>query len=314
VHPRLDLMSLELYVATVEERSFAKASERKSIAISAISRRIAELEQTYGVVLLHRRHSGIEPTAAGTALLTHARGVLRAAEQLNVDLLGYAAGNHGLIRVHASETAIFGSVPEALKTFLDAHPKVSIDFQEATSPRVVAAVLDNIADIGIYVGDFPTDGLEHFVFNTDRLMVLVPRDHELAKQTSVRFMDLLDYEFISHEIDSATEMLVRTASGRIGRTLKSRIRVGGFDAACRMVEAGHGIALTAEKMAETLAPVMNLVQIKLDESWAIRDHCICVRSSSTLHAAARRLLSHLTSSGADNAASSGNRQDPEAQA
>lgn len=293
MHSRLDLMTLELYVTAVEERSFAKASERKCIAISAISRRISELEQSFGVLLLHRRHSGIEPTPAGLALLTHARGMLRAAEQLSVELQGYATGNHGLIRVHATESAIFGRVPDLLKSFLDAYPMVRIDFQEATSPKVIAAVVENIADIGIYVGDLPTEGLEHFVFHTDRLTVLVPRSHELAKQASVRFADLLDYELIGQEVDSSMEALMRTAAARVGRILKSRIRVGGFDAACRMVEAGHGVSLIAGRIAETLAPAMNLVQIELAEPWAVRSHCICVRSSTTLPTAVKRLVEHL---------------------
>jgi DNA-binding transcriptional LysR family regulator len=293
LHSRVDLMTLELYVAAVEERSFAKASERKSIAISAISRRISELEQTFGVLLLHRRHSGIEPTPAGLALLAHARGMLRAAEQLNVELHGYATGNHGLIRIYASESAVFGRVPDLLKTFLDAYPTVRIDFQEATSPRVIAAVAENIADIGIYVGDLPTEGLEHSIFHTDRLSVVVPQSHELAGRSSVRFSDLLDYELIGQEIDSSTETLMRAAAARAGRMLKSRIRVGGFDAACRMVEAGHGISLIAGPIAETLAPAMTLKQIELAETWAVRPHCICVRSSKTLPTVAKRLLNHI---------------------
>lgn len=290
---RLDLTTLELYVAVVEERSLARASERKRIAISAVSRRIQDLEHDFGVLLLLRRHNGIEPTPAGLALLTHARTVLRRAEELETELRGYAAGSRGLIRIHAAESAVFGLVPDALRTFLDRHPVVRIEFQEATSPMVVRAVADNVADLGIYVGDVPAPGLEQFQFSQDRLSVLVPRAHPLAQRHRVTFTELLDYEFIGQEADSATEMLVQNAAERTGRPVLSRIRVGGFDAACRMVEVGLGIAITAERIAAKLGPVMNLTQLELDEPWAIRPHRVCVRSVDSLTAASRSLLTDL---------------------
>lgn len=291
---RLDLMTLDLFVAVVEERSLAKASERKRIAISAVSRRIADLEQAFDVRLLHRRHNGVEPTPAGLALLAHARGLLRGTHQLEDELRGYATGSQGLIRIHATESAVFGRLPDVLKTFVDAHPLVRIEFQEATSPRVVRAVIENVADIGIYVGDLPTEGLEWFPFHADRLIVVLPRGHRLAARRSVRFAELLDEDFIGQEADSATDLLMRAAARQLGRTPRSRIRVGGFDAACRMVEAGLGIALTAERITAKLAPVMHLHQVELDEAWAVRPHLVCVRDVGALPAAARSLLDHLT--------------------
>ena len=290
---RLDLMTLDLFVAVVEEGSFAKAAERKRIAISAISRRIAELEENCGVLLLNRRHNGVEPTAAGFSALEHARGVLRDVERLGAELRGYASGNFGLIRIHAAESAVFGAVPEALKSYLDKHPMVRVEFEEATSPSVVRAVFENRADLGLYVGELPATGLERFRFHADRLTVLLPALHPLAHQQCVRFHELLDDDFICQEADSTTEHLTQSAARQAGRILKSRIRVTGFDAAWRMVEAGLGIAITAERITAKLAPVMHLRQLELSEDWAVRPHYACVRKGAPLSTAARRLIEHL---------------------
>lgn len=293
---RLDLLTLDLFVAVVEEGSFAKAAERKHIAISAISRRIADLEESYDVLLLNRRHNGIEPTAAGYAVLEHARSVLRDVEHLDAELRGFASGSFGLIRVHAAESAVFGAVPEALKSFLDQHPMVRVELEEATSPSVIRAVLENRADLGLYVGELPATGLERFRFHTDRLTVLLPARHPLANRTCARFHELLDDEFICQEADSMTEYLTQTAARQAGRVLKSRIRVTGFDAACRMVEAGLGIAITAERITAKLAPVMHLRQLELSEDWAVRPHYACVRKGASLSTATRRLIEHLSTS------------------
>lgn len=292
---RLDLTTLELFVSVVEERSFAKAAERKRIAISAISRRIAEVEETFKVRLLDRRRDGVEPTAAGYAVLEHARVVLRDIDGLEGVLRGYASGSYGLIRIHATESAVFNAVPEALKAFLDMHPMVRIELEEANSPSVVRAVLENRADLGLYVGELSATGLEQFAFHSDKLTVLLPPGHRLADRDCVRFHELLEDEFICQEVDSLTAHLSQAAARRAGRVLKSRIRVTGFDAACRMVEAGHGIAITAERITAKLAPVMHLRQLELDENWAVRTHYLCARKSAALSIAARQLIDHFAS-------------------
>jgi DNA-binding transcriptional LysR family regulator len=73
---RFDTPTLKLFAAIVEEQSIAKAAEREHIAASAVSKRISDLEETLGIAP-EPLHKGIEPTAAGYALLHHARAVLR---------------------------------------------------------------------------------------------------------------------------------------------------------------------------------------------------------------------------------------------
>lgn len=287
---RLDLVTLELLVAVVEEGSFAKAAERKRIAISAISRRIAELEEGCGVQLLNRRHNGVEPTAAGLSALEHARSVLRDVRNFETELRGYASGNFGLIRIHASESAVCGAIPETLKRYLDDHPMVRIELAEATSQSVVRAVLENRADLGLYVGDLPASGIDRFRIGADRLMVLVPTQHPLAHLQSTRFHDLLGDNFICHEADSVIEQLTQAAARQAGRTLTSRIRVTSFDTACRMVAAGLGIAIAAERIAAQLAPVMQLRLLEISEPWAIRPHYACIRKGAPMSTASRRLI------------------------
>ena len=51
---KIDLLTLQLFVAIVEEQSIAKAAERKNIAASAVSRRISDIEELFQVELLHR--------------------------------------------------------------------------------------------------------------------------------------------------------------------------------------------------------------------------------------------------------------------
>src|SRR5712671_7449889 len=66
---RMKLHDLNVLMAVVQAGSMSKAAALLNTTQSAISRSIAELEQTMGVRLLDRRPQGVEPTQYGRALL-----------------------------------------------------------------------------------------------------------------------------------------------------------------------------------------------------------------------------------------------------
>ena len=61
----LDLTSLRLFVATCDHRNIARAGLQAHIGASAISKRLAQLEEAVGAPLLERQRRGVVPTAAG---------------------------------------------------------------------------------------------------------------------------------------------------------------------------------------------------------------------------------------------------------
>src|SRR5262245_39456172 len=94
---RVDLVTLSLFIAVVEETSLAKAAEREHLAPSAISKRLQDLELNLNVKLFERKPTGMFPTAAGTALLHHARLIMRNVSELETELVDFAGGVRGTI-------------------------------------------------------------------------------------------------------------------------------------------------------------------------------------------------------------------------
>ena len=103
---RMDLTSLQLFVAVCELGSIGRAAEREFIAASAVGKRLSELEATVGTQLLYRHARGVNLTPAGESLLHHARSVLFSLEKMQGELSEYADGVRGHVRVHASMSAI----------------------------------------------------------------------------------------------------------------------------------------------------------------------------------------------------------------
>ena len=73
---RFDPTTLRLFISACEEGTFGRAAEKEGLVPSALSKRMAELEEAVGTPLLYRQQKGIEPTPAGLCLLQHARHVL----------------------------------------------------------------------------------------------------------------------------------------------------------------------------------------------------------------------------------------------
>jgi len=69
----LDLQTLRLFAAVCEQRSIARVAEQESIVGSAISKRLAQLEDTVGPPLLPRKGRGVVPTPAGETPREHPR-------------------------------------------------------------------------------------------------------------------------------------------------------------------------------------------------------------------------------------------------
>jgi DNA-binding transcriptional LysR family regulator len=290
---RPDLLSLRLFVAVCEESTIARAAEREAIAPSAISKRIAELEEQAGVELLFRGARGVTPTPAGAALLHHARQVLAGIEKMGAELDEYADGVRGHVRVFANVSSIVEFLPQDLATFLAEQPNVRLDLQERVSTAVVAGVRESLADIGICWNVVDTSGLQVLPYETDRLVIAVHPSHPLAMRRTLRFEETLAHEFVGLQPGSLMNAFLGGIAARAGRTLSYRINVTTFEAACRIVAANLAIGVIPLDVARLYEMSLGIRIIPLDEQWASREIVLCMRSHDTLPGPARAFVEHL---------------------
>src|SRR4029453_585172 len=82
----MDLKQLDYFVHVAELGSFSKAASLLSIAQSALSHQVRQLEVELKQTLLHRNGRGVTPTDAGKRLLDHARGILMQVNRARDDL------------------------------------------------------------------------------------------------------------------------------------------------------------------------------------------------------------------------------------
>jgi DNA-binding transcriptional LysR family regulator len=294
---RFDLADLRLFLNVVEAGSITHGAERAHLAVAAASTRIRNMEAELGTPLLHRERQGTTPTEAGRTLVHHARLLLQQADRMHGDLGQYAEGIRGQVRLLSNTNALTEFLPEPLSAFLAAHPQVSIDLEERLSDEIVAAIADGTADIGIVAGTVETAGLEILPFRTDRFVLVVARNSPLALVERRAFAEVLDSDFVGLDRTSALQRFLSEKAERIGRRLKLRVQLRGFDAVCRLVECNVGIGVVPATTAERHAKTMAIHRIELTDEWALRKLTICVRRQDDLPLYAQALVRHLASAG-----------------
>lgn len=290
---RFDLADLRLFLHVAEAESITHGAERAHLALASASARIRGMEERLGVPLLERRRRGVVLTAAGASLADHARLVLRHVDRMMGELGTYARGLKGSIRVLSNTAALSEHLPRLLAVFLADNPGIDIDLEERESADIVAAVASGRADIGIASDAALSDAVEAFPFRADRLVLVAAAGDALARRRHAALKDVVDRELVGLAAGSALQRHLAGQAARLGAMLKLRVRVGGFDAVCRMVEAGVGIGIVPEAAALRCRRSMAIRAVRLDDPWAERRLAICVRAARALPAPARRLLAHL---------------------
>ena len=297
---RIDLTSLQLFVAVCELGSIGRAAEREFIAASAVSKRLSDLEATLATPLLYRHTRGVDLTPAGESLLHHARSVLYSLEKMQGELSEYADGVRGHVRVHANISAIVQFLPEDLGAFRRGHEAIKIDLEEHLSSEVLRAVQEGAADLGIcHVADGGNE-LQSLPYRHDHLVLIVPAGHALSEKGEIDFVESLEYDHVGLHTNSSIYVATRQAALESGRTIKLRIHVTGLDAMCRMIENGLGIGVMPNRAFELMRGGVGrrLTSVALADAWAQREIRLVARDFSTLPVAARTLVSHLQASGA----------------
>jgi DNA-binding transcriptional LysR family regulator len=287
----LDLTTLRLYVAVCEAGNIARAGEKANIVGSAISKRLAQLEEQVGTPLLVRKRHGVVPTPAGLTLLEHARGMLDSAARIERDMEAYGGGARGQVRILASVSAMTESLADDVATFLQkpAHRTIQVDMEERVSPEIVRGVREGLASLGVCWDAADIGSLQSRPYRSDHLCIVVPRVHALASRKSLRFEQTLDYEHVSLPVNSAVQVMLQRHAAQLGRKLVQRVVV---------VRAGLAISLVPREVADPVAARENLKVIPLAEPWAQRRFIICYRDAASLTPAAHLLVEHLASKAA----------------
>ncbi|WP_227982903.1 LysR family transcriptional regulator [Nocardia spumae] len=147
----MELRQLRYFVTVAEEANFTRAAQRLHLAQPGLSAQIRQLERELGQPLLDRSGRTVTLTAAGAAVLPHARAALEAAQRVSHTVDEFTGLLRGQVRVgliSGAATEEF-DVATVLTAFHRDHPQVGISLTEDTTDRMLAALAHGTLDIAL---------------------------------------------------------------------------------------------------------------------------------------------------------------------
>jgi DNA-binding transcriptional LysR family regulator len=290
---KIDLPGLQMLVAAVELKSLSKAAEHENLVTSAASKRISELERQLGAILLTRHGRGVEPTPAGIALYHRAKSILRSVELAQSCVAEFGPGGVPRIRLAANRSAIIQFLAPALSRYFALKPDAQVDLQERYSYDIPRIVTDGDADLGIYHALAPAPGVQSIPYRQDKVVLVVPLDHPLARLDETLLEAANDYPFVGYFPRHSFEAFLSLAERSLSRPLKVRIEVSNYEARCQMIREGIGIGIMPELIAASYLTGYGLKTIHLLDDWAHRQFYVCTQSREELRPPVLEFLEHV---------------------
>jgi DNA-binding transcriptional LysR family regulator len=247
----MELRQLEYLVAVAEEGGFTRAAEKLHVAQPGISAQIRQLERELGQPLFDRGGRTVRLTAAGQAVLPHARAALAAVAGTRIavqELTGLVRG-----RVAVGTVTSLGSdmdLPGLLAGFHDAHPGVEITLAEDTSDQLLAGLLDGRFDLALagLAGDAPEGVATQTVIDAALVAAVAP-DDPLAARRSVPLAELAGRPLIMLPYGTGLRAAVEAGCAAAGFRPRVAFEAGNPEVLATLAERGLGVALLPAGLA-----------------------------------------------------------------
>lgn len=292
---RIDFVTLKLFCAIAQSGSITKGASECHLALSAASRRISELEETVGLMLLDRSAKGVTLTPAGHAVMQHSLRLFQGFEQFSNELNEFAKGSKGHVRLWANMSSLTEFLPSALASFLKEHREIQVEVEEQLSGDIVKALLDGIADIGVFAEGTPTTGLNTQVIGHDELVIVCSQDHAIHSRKSISFEECLEFDFVGLNRGSSLLELTSRHAERLNKHMRLRIQVRSYDAMCQMIAVNLGIGVLPYQACAPQIKALGLKVIRLEDAWAKRNLLLAMKQDGRQSPASTLLCQHLIS-------------------
>ena len=268
----LTLDGLEVLRSAATLRSFSAAGHALGYSQSAVSRKIAALEDAVGAALFERAPRGVRLTEAGEVLLEHSTTALDELDTARTSIAQIGERTAGGLSVGAIPTLGIALVPRAIARLAVTHPEVHIDLHEGSTPALVERVGAGTLDLAV-VAERPAGREQDFGalrperFIVDPMRVAVPASHRLAGRRRVGVGELRDEPWIVGRPTEDGEPIFETWPSL--KSPRVAFAAHGWPARLGLVAAGLGIALIPGLAAPSVPS--GVVVIDIDDPQHTRD-------------------------------------------
>jgi DNA-binding transcriptional LysR family regulator len=289
----VNLDALRLYCDVVRLRSFSRAAAASGVSQSAASQAIQQLEGELAATLLDRTRRPLEPTAEGRGFYEACRTLLAGFDKARADLAASQQRVEGTVRVAAIYSVGLHDMSRHMQPFMSAYPHVRVLLECLHPHKVVEAVLNDEADLGVLSYPATSRALQVLPLREEPMVVVTHPSHRLARRRRVGPADLDGERFVAFDHDLPIRRAIDRALKQHGVRVDVAMEFDNVETIKQAIGIAAGISILPAPTVQKESEIKTLASVELALPGLVRPVAIIHRRGRHLTAAVSRFIAQL---------------------
>ena len=287
----MELRDVEYFSVIAKHGHLGRAAEALGLSQSALSKSLRRLEQGMRVKLVKRTPKGVELTAEGSTLLSHAQRLRASLDDVVREVTDVRQGLAGHLRIGAGQGYFFHLLPAACAALSKEAPNATLSLRELSYGEGTQALHNGELDLTIYDRGSPEHELAQEHLYDDQRVVIAPVNHRLAGKKPVALADLAQERWT---VFGPTATIARALLGTFEKHGLPHPRVmvetGATVLRLPLVASSDLLGYTWASIVRQAAPHLRLAEINVRELTSTFSNSLFYRKDAYLSPVARRFI------------------------
>ena len=258
----MNLETLKLYCDIARLRSFSQGAVLNQVSQSAASQAVQQLEAELEVQLIDRSKRPFMLTPEGQRFYEGSRTLLEGFQTLRASVASSRKQVVGNVRVAAIYSVGIHIMSDHTQRFMSLYPHSRVRLEYLHPDKVVEAVLNDEADLGILSYPPAHRALTILPWRSETMVFVCHPAHRLARRRRIALSDLNEEAFVAFDAD----LRIRKAIDRCLRHHQARPKLvmefDNIETIKRAVEIGAGVSIVPEPSVERETATGSLAQVR----------------------------------------------------
>jgi DNA-binding transcriptional LysR family regulator len=251
----MNLRFVEAFYWVASLKSISRAAEKLYLTQSAMSSRIATLEEELGILLLDRRDKQFKLTVAGARFLVYAQKLLELQREVKHEM-GSGAAMAVAMRIGAIESVLHSWLIPWLEKLRSDHPGLELELTVETTPILIDQIQRGTLDLVFAVLPASAEGVRNQALPSMEMAFV--GNPALHKKRNYRLDELAEMELLTFQKGSQPHVTLLDLFRQHRMEPKKVHAISSISAMVQLVQGGFGVALLPRAAVERLTGFASL--------------------------------------------------------
>lgn len=241
----MNIDNLEMFCKVIEQGSISQVARSSYVTQPAVTSKIRQMENHYGVALFDRDGGTIRVTNAGSKLYPYAKEIVEYYKRSQEVMGNISNDKEETLHVGASLTIGEYLLPKVLGKFQKKYRNIEFSLAIGNTPTIISKLESSEIDIALVEGKVMHKDFHIEKFAKDELILIIPKNHRWKNQERINIEDLTEERLLLREKDADARKIIESvfAENNVLEEIRQYLELGSTQAIISGVESGLGVGI-----------------------------------------------------------------------